>query len=174
MLRDPPQTEPSTKIIRTMCRNCHGGCGVLVTVKNGKAIEIKGDFDRITNLGYLCPKGRYSISYANHPDRITHPMKRVGPRGADRWSVSPGRRRWICWRKCKDAISNYGPEYIGKACGTGRVEQFRQSLLHALGWSQRWSLPCAIFRASPSEKHIRNKDTVADFTVSAGNIPSVC
>ncbi|MBU2549669.1 MAG: hypothetical protein KKB20_14740, partial [Proteobacteria bacterium] len=42
--------------IRSTCRGCHGGCGVLVRVENGKVAEIKGDPDSPINRGKLCIK----------------------------------------------------------------------------------------------------------------------
>ena len=31
------------KKIRTACRSCHGGCGVIAQVKDGKVIKVEGD-----------------------------------------------------------------------------------------------------------------------------------
>lgn len=31
-----------TTTIRTACRSCHGGCGVIAHVKDGVAITVKG------------------------------------------------------------------------------------------------------------------------------------
>ena len=33
----------SVEKIRTACRNCHGGCGVIAHVKDGKVIKVEGD-----------------------------------------------------------------------------------------------------------------------------------
>ncbi|MCR4286573.1 MAG: hypothetical protein NUW09_01010, partial [Deltaproteobacteria bacterium] len=35
--------EGSEQIIRSVCRVCHGGCGVFVHVKDGKVVKVKGD-----------------------------------------------------------------------------------------------------------------------------------
>ncbi|MFC1820984.1 hypothetical protein ACFLZG_07885, partial [Thermodesulfobacteriota bacterium] len=45
------------QVIKSNCRGCHGGCGVLVHVKDGKIIRIEGDPDFPTNHGTLCSKG---------------------------------------------------------------------------------------------------------------------
>ena len=34
---------PDERIVRSHCRICHGGCGVLVHVKDGRVIRIEGD-----------------------------------------------------------------------------------------------------------------------------------
>ena len=35
------------KKVRTACRNCHGGCGVIAHVKDGKVIKVEGDPDSL-------------------------------------------------------------------------------------------------------------------------------
>ncbi len=55
-------------IIKSVCRVCHGGCGVLVHVKDGKVVKVKGDPDSPMNQGWMCPKGVFSPEIANHPE----------------------------------------------------------------------------------------------------------
>jgi anaerobic selenocysteine-containing dehydrogenase len=45
------------QIIRSNCRGCHGGCGVLAHVKNGTIVKIEGDPDFSANHGAMCSKG---------------------------------------------------------------------------------------------------------------------
>ena len=33
------------KKIRTACRSCHGGCGIIAHVKDGKVLKVEGDKD---------------------------------------------------------------------------------------------------------------------------------
>ena len=77
--------EEEEKIYRSACRMCHGGCGVLVTVRNGRVVRIKGDPDSPLNRGRLCVKGLSSIEHLYHPDRLQYPMKRIGDRGSGEW-----------------------------------------------------------------------------------------
>lgn len=56
------------RIVRSHCRICHGGCGVLVHVQNNKVIRIEGDPESPISRGTLCPKGIASIQLAYHPD----------------------------------------------------------------------------------------------------------
>ena len=44
-------------VVKSHCRSCHGGCGVLVYVKDGKIKKIAGDPDCPINHGTLCAKG---------------------------------------------------------------------------------------------------------------------
>ena len=57
--------------VRAICRNCHGGCGTIVRVVNGKVEEVIGDSSNPINNGKLCVKaGAASIEQLYHPDRL--------------------------------------------------------------------------------------------------------
>lgn len=74
------------KWVRTHCaRMDHGGCGILVGVKDNAIVRVKGDRDGLLNRGYICPKGLASPDRLTHPDRLKHPLRRVGERGEGRW-----------------------------------------------------------------------------------------
>ncbi len=100
---------------------CHGGCGVLAHVKNGKLVKIEGDPDHPMNQGRLCARALAMTQYNNHPDRLKHPLKRVGKRGEDKWEK-------ISWDEALDLIEDrmnrirneYGPESMIFNVGTGR------------------------------------------------------
>ena len=71
----------SEKVVKSACRMCHGVCGTLVHLKNGKVMKVTGDKDCPTSLGYTCAKGRASPEFLYHPDRLKFPLKRVGAKG---------------------------------------------------------------------------------------------
>ena len=72
--------------IKTHCaRMDHGGCALLVGVKDNRIVKIKGDPDGYLNKGYICPKGLASPDRLTHPDRLKHPLKRTGNRGEGKW-----------------------------------------------------------------------------------------
>lgn len=161
------ETTSSLQVIRTVCRNCHGGCGVFVTVQDGKAVDIAGDFSCPTNLGYLCPKGRASISYTNSPERVIYPMRRVGDRGSGSWK----RITWeaaldLVEEKCRSTIRDYGPEYIAKACGTGREwNNFGNRFFNALGavLNVGRSPLCYFIRVAVARSTLGTKIPVGDY-----------
>jgi anaerobic selenocysteine-containing dehydrogenase len=105
------------KKVRTACRNCHGGCGVIAHVKDGKVIKVEGDPDSPISHGTMCSKGLAITQLAYHPDRILYPMKK-GDNGWER----------ITWDEALDAISERfkkvikenGAESIVIGQGTGR------------------------------------------------------
>src|SRR4030042_3730717 len=65
------------KKIRTACRNCHGVCGVIAHVKDGKVIKVEGDPDSPISHGTMCSKGLSVTQLAYHPDRVLYPMKKT-------------------------------------------------------------------------------------------------
>jgi len=71
---------------KAVCRNCHGGCGTLVRMEGGVVAEVEGDPSNPINRGKLCSKaGVSSIEQLYHPDRLNHPLIRVGKRGEGKW-----------------------------------------------------------------------------------------
>ncbi len=105
------------KKIKTCCRGCHGGCGVIAHVQDGKVIKVEGDPQSPISYGTMCSKGLAVTQLAYHPDRIIHPMKKVN-----------GKWERITWDEALDTIATrfkavikeYGPESIVVGQGTGR------------------------------------------------------
>ncbi len=75
----------------------HGGCSLIVGVKDNRIVKIKGDPEGILNRGYLCTKGMASPDRLTHPDRLKHPLKRTGKRGEGGWKRIP-------WEEAIDTI----------------------------------------------------------------------
>jgi len=74
-------------------------CGLLVHVENGRAVKVEGDKNSPVNRGKICVKGRYALEYIYHPDRLRHPLKRIGERGEGKWQQ-------IGWEEALDTIAN--------------------------------------------------------------------
>mgnify|MGYP001813492225 CR=1 FL=1 len=134
---------------------CHGGCGVLVHVKDDKVIKVTGDPESPLNKGKMCPKGLASIEHLYHPDRLKYPLKRAGKRGAGKWER-------ISWNEALDSIAEnitaiketYGIEAVAVGTGTGR-HHFRHvaRFAHALGtpnWCEPGLAQCFIPRIHAS------------------------
>jgi anaerobic selenocysteine-containing dehydrogenase len=72
--------------VKTHCgRMDHGGCALVVGVKNNQIVKIKGDPEGFLNKGYVCVKGIVSADRLDHPDRLKYPLKRTGKRGEGKW-----------------------------------------------------------------------------------------
>ena len=65
----------------TFCRICEVYCGLVATVEDGRVVRLRPDRDHVVSRGYSCPKGVTFHQVTHDPDRILHPMKRVG----DEW-----------------------------------------------------------------------------------------
>ncbi len=63
----------------------HGGCAILVGVENNRIVKIKGDPEGLLNKGYICAKGLAAAERLTNPNRLKHPLKRMGPKGAGKW-----------------------------------------------------------------------------------------
>ncbi|OPX36451.1 MAG: hypothetical protein B1H12_07035 [Desulfobacteraceae bacterium 4484_190.2] len=111
-------------VVKSHCRMCHGGCGVLVYVKDGKIAKIAGDPDCPINHGTLCSKGIGASQLVYHPDRLTYPVRRVGSKGSGKWER-------ISWDEALDTIAekilnykeSFGAESIVMGYGTGRENE---------------------------------------------------
>ena len=97
-------------VTHSHCRMCHGGCGVLVYTKDGKVAKIAGDPDCPINHGTLCSKGIASTQLVYHPDRLTYPVRRLGPKGSGRWER-------ISWDEALDTIAAKMLRYKAERAG---------------------------------------------------------
>jgi anaerobic selenocysteine-containing dehydrogenase len=64
----------ATRWVRTTCGYCSVGCGMLVGVRDGKAVAVQGDPDHPVNRGRLCPKGLTEHHTLAAEGRLRHPM----------------------------------------------------------------------------------------------------
>ncbi len=100
---------------------CHSGCGVKLHIKDEKLIKIEGDEDHPFMQGRLCPRALALTQYAYHPNRLKHPLKRVGERGEGKWErISWDEALDTCEERLKDIREKYGPEAMVFGQGTGR------------------------------------------------------
>ena len=123
------------RIVRSACRGCHGVCQVLVHLEGDRVVKVTGDPDSPTSRGYLCPKGSAAPELLYHPDRLTHPLRRVGERGENSWKK-------VSW---EDALSEMadkftqikresGAEFVAIGQGTGRPHtEWTARFAHAYG-----------------------------------------
>jgi len=65
----------------TFCRLCEAFCGLVAEVKGGRVVKIGPDRANPHSQGHLCVKGPAIADITYDPDRVIHPMKRVGGPG---------------------------------------------------------------------------------------------
>ena len=84
----------NTEEYTNICCYCAGGCGSLLSVRDGELINLEGDPDHPINEGGLCPKGATMFQLRNvvdpetkevikNPKRVTRPLVRRP--GASDW-----------------------------------------------------------------------------------------
>ncbi len=74
-------------LVPTTCFNCESACGLLAYVDKatGAVRKYEGNPAHPGSRGRNCAKGPATVTQAEDPERILHPMRRVGPRGAGDW-----------------------------------------------------------------------------------------
>ena len=62
------------KWVATTCGYCSVGCGMLIGVKDGRAVAVRGDSNHPVNEGKLCPKGLSEHSMLEAGNRARYPL----------------------------------------------------------------------------------------------------
>ena len=115
-------TTSKHETVKSTCNLCQIGCGVLVHVNNGRVVAVEGDPSNPLSKGTLCPIGLASLEYLYHPDRLMHPLKRVGERGEGKWQqISWDEALDIVAGKMARARDEYGPESVGFMVGASKT-----------------------------------------------------
>lgn len=142
---------PQSKTLRAVCpHDCPDACSMLVTLAGDRAVGIAGDPQHEFTRGFLCHKVSRYLERVYHPDRLKHPLRRVGPKGANQFER-------ISWHEALDTIacrfrdiaaSPAGPQAIlpYSYCGTmGKIqgESLDRRFFHRLGASKLDRTICA-------------------------------
>ncbi len=99
----------TTSIVRAICpHDCPDTCALLVTVKDGVAVEVRGDPDHPTTAGVLCTKVSRYTERTYHKDRLLYPMKRIGKKGEGKFAR-------ISWDEALDTIAMRLKEIAARA-----------------------------------------------------------
>jgi anaerobic selenocysteine-containing dehydrogenase len=122
-------------IVHGTCHHdCPDSCGWAVTVEDGVATKLRGRVDHPYSYGELCPKVNRFLDRVYSPDRILHPLRRVGPKGTGEFAQ-------ISWddalgeiaTRLREVIAARGPEAILPFSDAGN-----QSLLSVMGLDGRF------------------------------------
>jgi thiosulfate reductase/polysulfide reductase chain A len=99
--------------VATTCNLCVVGCTVLATREGDRVLRLEGHPESPVNRGRLCAKGHAGFYKAIHPERLRHPMIRVGARGEGRFERVSWQR---ALRTVADALAairrDFGPRSI--------------------------------------------------------------
>jgi formate dehydrogenase major subunit len=71
----------------SVCPYCAVGCSQLIYSKDGKIVDIEGNYESPINGGTLCPKGAATFGLLHSPSRVKTVKYR--PPFGDRWEERP-------------------------------------------------------------------------------------
>lgn len=125
-------TANALRVVRNVCPlDCPDTCQMDVTVVGGRAVDLRGAKDHPVTRGFLCQKMSHYLDRVYSDDRLMHPMRRVGPKGAGRFE----RIGWddaltlIAARFRDIADSPDGPQSILPYSYAGTMGKLQQSSL---------------------------------------------
>jgi anaerobic selenocysteine-containing dehydrogenase len=137
-------SRPTDGVVRGACpHDCPDTCAMLVTVRDGRAEKVAGDPDHPFTRGFLCAKVNRYVERTYHDDRLTTPLRRVGPKGSGRFvPISwPDALDEIARRLGEIAASPAGPQAIlpysyAGTMGLVQGEAMDHRFFHLLGASR--------------------------------------
>jgi anaerobic selenocysteine-containing dehydrogenase len=121
--------------------DCPDCCGLLAEVEDGRVVAVRGDPAHPYSRGSLCPKMVHYERTVNHPDRLTTPLVRNGPKGEGKFR----RASWdeaiaLIAARWKGIAATYGAEAILPYSYAGTMGLVQRNAGHAffhkLGASQ--------------------------------------
>ena len=136
-------------IVPSVCpHDCTSTCALEVERIDARTIgRVRGSHRNTYTRGVICEKvGRYA-ERVHHPDRLLHPLRRVGPKGS-------GRFERIGWDEALDSVAEaftrqaqaLGPETVWPYYYAGTMGLVQRDginrLRHAIGYSRYYSTIC--------------------------------
>jgi len=62
---------------KTICRICEAQCGLIVSTRDNRIVNIEPNKDHVASKGYACIKGLKMADFVHSPDRLNQPLKKV-------------------------------------------------------------------------------------------------
>ena len=76
------------RTVRAVCpHDCPDTCGMLVGVRDGVAVSLRGDQDQPYTKGFLCTKVSRYLERTYHSERLKTPLLRTGPKGSGQFKA---------------------------------------------------------------------------------------
>ena len=144
-----PTTGRQRKAVPSACWQCVTRCPNISFVEDGRLVKIEGQPNSIRTHGVMCAKGQGGVSQSSDPDRILHPMRRVGKRGEGQW-------KRITWDEALDEISGR----LKKLRDAGTPEKFMFHYGRMKGSSSK--LIKSVFLATYGTKTIGNHTAICE------------
>ncbi|WP_038368097.1 molybdopterin oxidoreductase family protein [Bosea sp. UNC402CLCol] len=133
---------PRVEIRPSVCpHDCPSACSLEVEVLDGRSIgRVRGSKRQSYTDGVICAKVARYAERIHHPDRLLHPLKRVGPKGA-------GQFERISWDEALDEIARrflaieaeHGPEAVWPYYYAGTMGLVMRDGINRLRHAKRYS-----------------------------------
>jgi len=119
-----------------VCNLCEAICGLELTIEDGAVTAVRGNKEDPLSRGYICPKGVAIADIYSDPDRLRHPIRRVGSGADATWEE-------ISWDEALDlvadgmasAINERGKDAVGIYLGNPNAHSLG-SLTHGIAMIQ--------------------------------------
>jgi anaerobic selenocysteine-containing dehydrogenase len=130
------QSRVAERWVKTTCGYCSVGCGMLVGVRDNKAVAVRGNPEHPVNSGKLCPKGLSEHHILDAPGRAKQPLLRKdGVLTPVSWDEALN----TMVARIRDIQRRHGDESLG-VVGTGQLlteETYTLGKLVQLGFRTR-------------------------------------
>ncbi|MEO5374410.1 MAG: molybdopterin oxidoreductase family protein [Alphaproteobacteria bacterium] len=140
----------SIEIVRSVCpHDCPGACSLEVERPAPDRIgRVRGAAGHPYTDGVVCAKVARYAERVHHPQRLTTPLRRIGPKGSGAFAP-------LSWDEALDSLAEaiaaatrrHGPEAVWPYFYGGTMGQVQRPavdrLRHAMGWSRQGMTICA-------------------------------
>jgi anaerobic selenocysteine-containing dehydrogenase len=124
-------------VYSTCPHDCPDSCGAYAEVEDGRAVAFYGDSDHPVTQGWLCAKVRPYLDHVYHPERLTQPLRRAGPKGSGRWQpVSWAEALAEIAGRWQAIIAEYGAEAILPYSYSGTLGLVQMTVASARFWNR--------------------------------------
>ena len=130
------------RIAASACpHDCPSTCALEVEVFDGQTIgRVRGAADNAYTAGVICAKVARYAERVDHPDRLMHPLRRVGPKGS-------GRFEQISWDDALDLVAEnfvraeqkHGPQAVWPYLYAGTMGYVMRDGIHRLRHAKKYS-----------------------------------
>jgi anaerobic selenocysteine-containing dehydrogenase len=104
----------SGRVARVVCpHDCPDTCVMTVTVEGDRAVSIGGDPEHRFTQGFLCAKVNQYLDRVYSPNRLLHPLRRVGPKGSGRFErISWDDALALVAERFREVVATHGAQAI--------------------------------------------------------------
>lgn len=149
-------------IKKTVCPlDCPDSCGILATVEDDRITRLAGDPDHPFTRGFICRKMKRYVEKVYSPDRIVHPMMRVGKKGEAQFKQISWDEAWkIVTANLKDILNTHGGEAVLPFCYAGNMGKLNRNagfpFFHKIGATRIEQTICSAAASAGWKKHCGN------------------